>query len=120
LDSSIIQNRPLLLEAKPVGFSDKQISIYCGNTEAEVCALRQRFVIRPFIKQIDTVSGEWPAEINYFYLTYHGNQDDIQSHVDDYGHWIPQDRPEIIGKNLKNFRREYCFHVPVISDAFLP
>jgi hypothetical protein len=27
---------------------------------------------------------------------------------------------EIIGKNPKNFRWEYCFHVPVISDAFLP
>ncbi len=27
---------------------------------------------------MDTVSGEWPGQINYFYLTYHGNQDDIQ------------------------------------------
>jgi len=30
---------------------------------------------------------------------------------------------ELVGnhrKNPKNFRWEYCFHVPVISDAFLP
>jgi hypothetical protein len=29
-------------------------------------------------------------------------------------------RSEIIGKNQKNFRWEYCFHVPPISGAFLP
>jgi hypothetical protein len=28
-------------------------------------------------------------------------------------------RPEIIGKNLENSRREYCFHVPDISRVFL-
>jgi len=90
------------------------------------------------------------------------------SHVEDYGHWIPQDPvgkkreshrilqesngnsrkwkqyshrkfvgffpvdssqfpvlsgrnwSGIIGKNPKIFRWEYCFHVPVISDDFLP
>jgi len=72
------------------------------------------------------------------------------THVEDYGHWIPQDpagkkrenhrkflgffpvdssqfpvlsgrkRSEMIGKNPKIFRWEYCFHVPAISDAFLP
>jgi hypothetical protein len=31
-----------------------------------------------------------------------------------------KDRSEIIGKNPKNFRWEYCFHVPAISGAFLP
>jgi hypothetical protein len=31
-----------------------------------------------------------------------------------------KNRWEIIGKNPKNFRWEYCFHVPVISGAFLP
>ncbi len=90
------------------------------------------------------------------------------THVEDYGHWIPQDpagkkreshrilqestgnsrkwkqysnrkffgffpvnsnqfhvlssrnRSEIIGKNPKIFRWEYCFHFPAISGAFLP
>jgi carbamoyl-phosphate synthase/aspartate carbamoyltransferase/dihydroorotase len=77
-DSSIIHDRSLLLEAKRLGFSDKQIATYCGSTELEVRGSRQRFDIRPFIKQIDTVSGEWPAQTNYLYLTYHGNNDDIQ------------------------------------------
>ncbi len=31
-----------------------------------------------------------------------------------------RNRSEIIGKNPKNFRWEYCFHVPAISGAFLP
>jgi hypothetical protein len=31
-----------------------------------------------------------------------------------------RNRSEIIGKNPKIFRWEYCFHVPAISSAFLP
>jgi hypothetical protein len=31
-----------------------------------------------------------------------------------------KNRSEIIGKNPKNFRWEYCFHVSAISGAFLP
>jgi hypothetical protein len=31
-----------------------------------------------------------------------------------------RNRREIIGKNLDNFRPEYCFHVPTISGVFLP
>jgi hypothetical protein len=31
-----------------------------------------------------------------------------------------RNRSEIIGKNPKNFRWEYCFHTPAISGAFLP
>jgi len=31
-----------------------------------------------------------------------------------------RNRSEIIGKNPKIFRWEYCFHVPAISGAFLP
>jgi hypothetical protein len=31
-----------------------------------------------------------------------------------------RNRPEIIGKNPKNFWPEYCFHVPAISGVFLP
>ncbi|CAF1565450.1 unnamed protein product, partial [Adineta ricciae] len=55
-----------------------QIGIYCGSTELEVRASRERFQIRPFIKQIDTVSGEWPAQTNYLYLTYHASSDDVE------------------------------------------
>ena len=77
-DAAILQDRETLLAAKRLGFSDKQIGNYCGSTEPEVRVSRQRFGIRPFVKQIDTVSGEWPAQTNYLYLTYHGNENDVQ------------------------------------------
>lgn len=77
-DTSILQDRQSLLAAKRLGFCDKQIGNYCGSTESEVRASRQQYGIRPFVKQIDTVSGEWPAQTNYLYLTYHGNEDDVK------------------------------------------
>ncbi len=40
-------------------------------------SLRQRFGIKPVIKQIDTLAAEWPAKTNYLYLTYGGQTDDI-------------------------------------------
>lgn len=80
-DSSVLQDRSLLLEAKRLGFSDKQIGLYCNTTALEVYASRQRFDIRPFVKQIDTVSGEWPAQTNYLYLTYHADSDDVQPSI---------------------------------------
>jgi carbamoyl-phosphate synthase/aspartate carbamoyltransferase/dihydroorotase len=60
--SSNITNQSILLRAKHLGFSDKQIGQYFRSTELEIRALRQRFGIRPFIKQSDTVSGEWPSQ----------------------------------------------------------
>jgi carbamoyl-phosphate synthase / aspartate carbamoyltransferase / dihydroorotase len=77
-DSSILNDRNWLLEAKKLGFCDKQIGNYCDTIELDVRAARQRFGIRPFVKQIDTVSGEWPAQTNYLYLTYHANENDVQ------------------------------------------
>ena len=34
--------------------------------------------IVPVIKQIDTLAAEWPAKTNYLYLTYGGDEDDIE------------------------------------------
>ncbi|CAF4122334.1 unnamed protein product [Rotaria sp. Silwood2] len=82
-DASIVQDRTRLLEAKRLGFSDKQIGMYCNTTELEVYASRQRFGVRPRVKQIDTVSGEWPAQTNYLYLTYHGNIDDVKPSINE-------------------------------------
>lgn len=82
-DRSILQDREALLAAKRLGFSDKQIGNYCSSTEPEVRASRQQFGIRPFVKQIDTVSGEWPAQTNYLYMTYHADEDDVQPSMDE-------------------------------------
>jgi carbamoyl-phosphate synthase large subunit len=67
-----------LREAKRIGFSDKQIAICRGTDEFTIRNLRKKANIVPAIKQIDTLAAEWPAKTNYLYLTYGGDQDDIQ------------------------------------------
>ena len=34
--------------------------------------------LRPVVKQIDTLGAEFPACTNYLYMTYHGDQSDVQ------------------------------------------
>ncbi|XP_043661036.1 CAD protein [Drosophila teissieri] len=67
----------LLLKAKRFGFSDKQIAKAIKSTELAVRHQRQEFGIRPHVKQIDTVAGEWPASTNYLYNTYNGSEHDV-------------------------------------------
>lgn len=67
-----------LLRAKQLGFSDKQIAITCGSTELAVRKLRQEYGVTPFVKQIDTVAGEWPATTNYLYMTYNAAESDVE------------------------------------------
>ncbi|HOG75966.1 MAG TPA: carbamoyl-phosphate synthase (glutamine-hydrolyzing) large subunit, partial [Candidatus Marinimicrobia bacterium] len=66
-----------LLAAKRLGFSDKQIALAIGKSDAEVHQLRLKANIRPFIRQIDTLAAEFPAYTNYLYLTYNAIRDDI-------------------------------------------
>ena len=62
--------RPLLARAKRLGFSDAQIGSFTGLGEAAVRALREEYRLRPVIKQVDTLAGEFPAKNNYLYMTY--------------------------------------------------
>ncbi len=65
-------------EAKRLGFSDQQIA-KCQNTdEFTIRNFRKNANILPAIKQIDTLAAEWPAKTNYLYLTYGGDEDDIE------------------------------------------
>lgn len=76
----------LLLEAKKMGYSDFQIARLVLNSpsnEMEKTLLavrdhRKKKGILPAVKQIDTLAGEFPAQINYLYLTYNGNVHDIE------------------------------------------
>lgn len=70
-------SKDLLLTAKQAGFSDKQIALLRGVEIPQICELRQRYNIHPFIKQIDTLAAEYPAQTNYLYLTYNGMEDDL-------------------------------------------
>ena len=67
----------ILLGAKQLGFSDKQIAQAVKSAELAVRKLRKENNVQPFVKQIDTVAAEWPATTNYLYLTYNGNSHDI-------------------------------------------
>ncbi|MFZ7138855.1 MAG: carbamoyl-phosphate synthase (glutamine-hydrolyzing) large subunit [archaeon] len=67
-----------LREAKRIGFSDLQIGICRGTDQFAIRKLRKQANIIPAIKQIDTLAAEWPAKTNYLYLTYGGDEDDIQ------------------------------------------
>ncbi|EDW00303.1 CAD protein [Drosophila grimshawi] len=67
----------LLIRAKRMGFADKQIAMAIKSTELAVRQQRLEQNIRPFVKQIDTVAGEWPASTNYLYNTYNASEHDI-------------------------------------------
>jgi carbamoyl-phosphate synthase large subunit len=66
-----------LEEAKKAGFSDEKIGAIRNRTAEEIRAERESRGIRPCVKQIDTLAGEYPAQTNYLYLTYHGTEDDV-------------------------------------------
>lgn len=69
--------RECLLEAKQLGFSDKQIAIFVNSTEKEVRAFRKSLNILPWVKKIDTLAAEFPADTNYLYTTYNGSCHDV-------------------------------------------
>ncbi|XP_055370971.1 CAD protein [Condylostylus longicornis] len=68
----------MFLEAKKLGFSDKQIASAIKVTDLVVRKQREEMEVVPFVKQIDTVAGEWPATTNYLYLTYNADSHDIE------------------------------------------
>jgi len=67
----------LLKEAKLEGFSDYQIALLTKTDELTVRKGRKKLGIVPCVKQIDTLAAEYPAKTNYLYLTYHGEEDDL-------------------------------------------
>jgi carbamoyl-phosphate synthase large subunit len=67
----------IMKEAKQNGFSDLQIADLIHSTENEVREKRKSLNVLPVVKQIDTMAAEYPAQTNYLYLTYHGNEHDI-------------------------------------------
>lgn len=75
----------LLLQAKKLGFSDFQIARMVLNPASKdmqeglltVRNYRKSKGIVPFIKQIDTLAGEYPALTNYLYVTYNASENDV-------------------------------------------
>jgi carbamoyl-phosphate synthase large subunit len=80
-----VLDNTLLRRAKIQGFSDFQIARALGMGSdmkmAEallvVRARRKQAGIVPYVKQIDTLAAEYPAQTNYLYLTYSACSNDI-------------------------------------------
>ena len=76
----------LLAKAKRQGFTDFQVARALGmeqDMDIERATLlvrehRKRAGVVPFVKQIDTLAAEYPAQTNYLYLTYSGVAHDIR------------------------------------------
>ena len=76
----------LMRKAKIQGFSDFQIAKAVGLGKqmdmdfAVLVARKHRLSlgVKPFVKQIDTLAAEFPAQTNYLYLTYSGIANDVK------------------------------------------
>lgn len=75
--------KDLVTKSKKLGFSDKQIAHAVNSTEDKVRALRLEYGIRPWVKKIDTLAAEFPANTNYLYTTYNASSHDVT--FDDHG-----------------------------------
>ncbi len=73
----------LIMDAKKNGFSDKQIATLVDSSEMQIRLLRKSYGIKPFVKQIDTMAAEFPAQTNYLYMTYNAFEDDIKTGEED-------------------------------------
>ena len=81
----------LLKRSKQAGFSDFQIARLVLKSPGsrihqdllKVRKFRKDMGIVPVVKQIDTLAGEYPAQTNYLYMTYHGTENDIEFQHDD-------------------------------------
>lgn len=74
----------LFRHAKIQGFSDFQIgrAVFKEEADLEKSSLQVRQErkgrgILPVVKQIDTLAAEYPAQTNYLYMTYSGNENDV-------------------------------------------
>ncbi|KAF4467886.1 hypothetical protein FALBO_5232 [Fusarium albosuccineum] len=81
--TDIATSPSILLQAKRLGFCDRQLAKFWSSNEIAVRRLRLEAGIQPFVKQIDTVAAEFPAFTNYLYMTYNASDHDVN--FDDHG-----------------------------------
>ena len=68
---------PMLLEAKRMGFSDRELGILWNCTAREIFELRRKEHIAPVYKMIDTCASEFDSYVPYFYSTYETENESI-------------------------------------------
>ena len=77
IESSQKLSKNSLTLAKKYGFSDNHLANLVSSNPQEIRRLRKKHKIIPYVKQIDTLAAEYPAQTNYLYLTYNGDSDDV-------------------------------------------
>lgn len=70
-------NAEMMKKSKRMGFSDTQIATLIGSSEVAVRIKRKEMGITPFVKRIDTLAAEYPADTNYLYTTYNASEHDV-------------------------------------------
>jgi carbamoyl-phosphate synthase large subunit len=94
----------LLLKAKQMGFSDRQIAALVGSTEDEVRALRKKLGLLPSYRLVDTCAAEFEAYTPYYYSTYDRDDDEVR-HTDTHKVMILGGGPNRIGQGIEF---DYC------------
>ncbi|RTG89195.1 carbamoyl-phosphate synthase / aspartate carbamoyltransferase / dihydroorotase [Schistosoma bovis] len=67
---TLVRNAERVMIAKRLGFSDVQLARALRSTSVMVRWFRKHLNLKPLIRLVDTVAGEWPATTNYLYTTY--------------------------------------------------
>jgi carbamoyl-phosphate synthase large subunit len=66
-----------LRELKRIGFSDVALARSLAATEEAVRSRRESLAVKPVVRRIDTLAGEFPAVTNYLYVTYGGSEVEV-------------------------------------------
>ena len=68
--ANALMTEELLLEAKRLGYSDRQIALATGATEQAIGAMREEYGQRAVYKLVDTCAAEFEAATPYYYSTW--------------------------------------------------
>ena len=70
-------NADLLQRAKELGFSDQQISVLTGRSEAALLSQRRELGLLPSFRLVDTCAAEFEAYTPYYYSTFDRGDDEV-------------------------------------------
>ena len=68
-----------LKRAKEMCFADSYIGTLCGMKQSQVKALREKYGIIPSFKMVDTCAAEFDAETPYYYSSYDGENEAMET-----------------------------------------
>ena len=74
-------NVEMLIKAKSLGFSDRQIANLTGQTEDAVRAERKKVGLVPSYRLVDTCAAEFEAYTPYYYSTYDRGDDEVKGNT---------------------------------------